>query len=129
MNWFRRFMYGRYGNDGLNKFLLALYFILALTYIITKLLVFWILSLLPIAVMLLRMFSRDYTRRRAENQAFIKLFKPVSRAFKTRRARMRDNTHRYYKCPSCKATLRVPRNVGKIEITCPACKNKITKKT
>lgn len=136
MSWFRRLMYGRYGNDGLNTFLLILYFILALMYVITKLLVFWILSLVPILLMLWRMFSRNFARRRAENQAFsgllkpfVRFFKPLSRMLKTKLAHAKDNTHRYFRCPSCKATLRVPRNVGKIEITCPACKNKITRKT
>jgi hypothetical protein len=89
----------------------------------------WFASLIPILLALLRMLSRNIGKRRAENQAFLKLWRPVPRFFKNGLRRIKDKTHRYYKCPVCKATLRVPKNAGKIVITCPVCKNKIEKKT
>lgn len=129
MNWLRRFMYGRYGNDQLNTFLLVLYFVLAVLNIIFNTIYLWIASLIPICWLFFRMLSKNYGRRRAENAAFLRLWRLVSGYFKTNRARMKDNMHRYYRCPSCRATLRVPKNVGKIEITCPVCGAKLTRKT
>ena len=35
-----------------------------------------------------------------------------------------DATHNYFCCPRCHATLRVPKNMGRIEITCTKCKNR-----
>ena len=43
--------------------------------------------------------------------------------------RIRDRKHRYFTCPRCHQTVRVPRGKGKIAITCPKCKEKFTKKT
>ena len=37
--------------------------------------------------------------------------------------------HKYYACPRCRQTVRVPRGKGKISITCPKCKEKFIKKT
>lgn len=129
MGRFSRFLYGRYGNDKLNTFLLVLYLILSLIYIITNLMILWIVSVFPILFALLRMLSRNIAKRQAENQMFLKLWRPVSRFFRNTKKRMGDKAHRYYKCPGCKAMLRVPRNAGKIVITCPVCKCKVEKKT
>ena len=37
--------------------------------------------------------------------------------------------HRYYKCPKCRQSVRVPRGKGKISITCPRCREKFIRKT
>lgn len=36
--------------------------------------------------------------------------------------------HKYFLCPNCKQTVRVPRGRGQITITCPKCKQKFDKK-
>ena len=38
-------------------------------------------------------------------------------------------THRFYRCPKCKTWLRVPKNRGKITITCVKCSHKFDKRT
>ena len=38
-------------------------------------------------------------------------------------------THRYFRCPQCRATVRVPKGKGQIRITCPHCKHQFIKKT
>ena len=36
---------------------------------------------------------------------------------------------RYFRCPNCSSTLRVPKGKGKICITCPVCRKEFIKKT
>ena len=43
--------------------------------------------------------------------------------------RIKDRNNRYFNCPKCRQTVRVPRGKGKISITCPKCREKFIKKT
>ena len=38
-------------------------------------------------------------------------------------------TYRFFKCPQCRQTVRVPKGRGKICITCPKCKTEFIKKS
>lgn len=77
-----------------------------------------------------RTFSKNITKRSMENYKFAMFMSPVYSWFKRLQRSIRDSkTHKYYKCPSCKATLRLPKGKGKILITCPKCRNEFTKKT
>lgn len=69
-NAIQRFMYGRYGGDQLNVFLLVLYLIFYFISIWTNFLPLYWLSLVVIVWGLFRMLSRNLPRRRAENAKF-----------------------------------------------------------
>ena len=131
---FRRFMYGRYGNDLLNNALLIIGCVFGLLSIIfggIAELIFMLLQFMSYGLWAMRAFSKNIFQRRAENQKFIVFwnktkvkFNGVSAFFK----RLSDREHRYFKCPNCKTRLRVPRGRGLITVTCPKCKNKFDKK-
>lgn len=125
----RRLMYGRYGSDALNQFLMVIALVLLIPWFFTHWAIFSILILALIILIYCRMFSRNIYKRSAENQKFLAWFTPIQRKLAGRKMQMQDKAHRYYKCPSCGRTLRVPRGRGCIEITCPHCKRKFTKKT
>ena len=108
---FARFMYGRYG-------LLILGVALAVVGMLFSLPVLTVLSYLPLGYCLYRMFSRNVNRRRLENQKYMQQLN-----------RLRDRNSRYYSCPRCHQTVRVPRGRGKINIHCPKCGNQFVKKT
>lgn len=120
-NAIQRFMYGRYGNDQLNMFLLALYFILYLVLLMTQFVPLYWITMLLIAAALFRLFSRNCPRRREENAKFLKVFGPAIQWLRLRRTMRRDKEHCYFKCPSCGQQLRVPRGKGKITVTCRGC--------
>ncbi len=126
MNWFRNFMAGRYGNDQLGLALLLLYLVMSLLLPGGRLR--W-LALIPFFFFWYRFLSRDLLRRSAENQAFLQWCEPFRQLLSRKRAQHADRTHRYYTCPGCRQTLRVPRGRGKIQITCPKCGRTITKRT
>ena len=129
LDFLRRLMYGRYGNDALNQFLIVTAGILFIPWIFTRwVMISWVI-LAIIAAVYFRMFSRNCYKRASENQRFLTWFMPFQRKMAGRKMQMQDKEHRYYKCPSCSKTLRVPRGRGRIEITCPHCKRKFVKKT
>ena len=125
---FSRFMYGRYGTDELNRCLMIVSLILLLLACFRPL---WWLYLPAVAVLIwsyVRCFSRNIYKRRRENQAYLRLKRPLTAFFTLQKNKHRDRkTHCYFKCKSCKAVLRVPKGRGEIDVTCPKC-GKITVK-
>lgn len=130
MNWLRRTMMGRYGADQLSIAMLILYFVVSLVGQFTHLYVIVLISYIPMVLCFFRILSRNTSKRYQENYAFLKLWNPVVSWFKKTVSRMKDSKYyRYYKCPNCSNTLRVPKGKGKICITCPVCKKEFIKKT
>ncbi len=128
-NALQRFMYGRYGNDQLNAFLLLLYVVLFLAQVLIRSAVLYYLSLAAIFLALFRMLSRNMDRRRWENAKFMELAGPAARWLRLRRTIRRDKEHCYFKCPSCGQQLRVPRGKGTIRVTCRTCGASFQEKT
>ena len=120
-NAIQRFMYGRYGNDQLNLFLMTLYLLLYLVFMFVRFeLLYWV-SFALLFFTLFRLLSRNLERRRMENIRFMRAAGPVINWIHLRRAARRDKEHVYFKCPSCGQRLRVPRGRGKITVTCRSC--------
>ena len=119
-----QFMIGRNGFDnfcqGLSK--LALLLIIADLFIPGRILSF--LVLLIFIYVYFRAFSRNITKRRAENEWFLTY---VSMPFRSYLARDRKH-YRYFKCPGCGQILRAPKGRGRIRITCSRCRNVFEKK-
>ena len=128
-NFLQKLMYGRYGGDQLNNFLLILYFVFWLLAIVSGVELISSLGLVCIFIAIIRMMSRKIDRRRAENAKFLQLTAPANRWIKLQRTKAKDKEHRYFKCPNCKQTLRVPRGKGKITITCRSCGTSFTEKS
>ena len=118
----RRFMEGRYGNDKLNNAILGSALVMViLAMFIRNPLINLILHGVSYALMfwsIFRTLSRNTYKRYQENRQFLKTLD-----------RIRDREHRYFECPKCRQTVRVPRGKGKISITCPRCREKFVKKT
>lgn len=122
-----RFMAGRNGIDQLNLFLLGLDLILLL-------LAFFfrgkagLLPYLPAFLLLgfgyFRMLSRNLLRRREENDRFLRARYRLAAAVKVRREKwVQRKDYKFFTCPACKTTLRVPRGHGKLKIVCRKCGN------
>lgn len=120
-NAIHRFMYGRYGNDSLNLFLIVFYLILYLLFALTHFELLYWLSLALVFVTLFRLLSRNIPARQKENSQFMRLAGPVIQWYRLQRTMRRDKDHRYFKCPNCGQQLRVPRGKGRITVTCRSC--------
>lgn len=127
-----RFMYGRNGVDALNWVLFALELALSVVcsfvraHAVASVLSF--LSFVLMFIVLIRIFSRNLDQRRAENAKFLAWWMPKANAMRGAQARRADKAHKYVRC-SCGAYCRVPRGVGKVELTCPKCGKKKVVKT
>lgn len=132
MEKFRSFMQGRYGNDQLNIFLtlcgcaatllLTLFVPYRFGYLRSIGTIFYIVALI-------RMLSKNFPKRQKENAKFMQVSEPWRKYLFKKLGQYQDKEHRYYNCPQCHRTLRVPKGKGKINITCPHCQRQFKKKT
>ena len=123
-------MYGRYGVDELCYALVILGMVFTFTARVSGIIWFQIPAYLALIWTIFRIFSKNQKARSGERAAFLKVWNPVKKWFRLQYNRLRDiKTHRYFTCPNCKNTLRVPKGKGEITITCPVCKAKFDKKT
>ena len=127
--WLSKIMYGRYGIDMLSITILIAAVFLSLIGQLTQQIVLVLISYIPLWYVIYRTLSRQTQKRYAENQKFLKLTANLRNWTSKKWFRIKDSRyHRYFKCPTCNQTLRVPKGKGKIEITCPKCKTRFTKK-
>lgn len=127
-----RFMYGRNGVDALGWAMVVLGVALNLVSILVRIPVaVSILSYVSLALwvaVFYRMLSRRLEKRRAENAKFMTWWGPKQNELRGAKARRADKTHKYVRC-ACGTYCRVPRGVGKVELTCPKCGAKRIVKT
>ena len=117
-----RFMYGRNGVDQLGFVTLWAAIILdVVNLFVRNQVAYSILSAVAMVLtiwMVFRMFSKNLSKRRAENAAYMnKVVYPLRQAL----SRSRDKEHKYFTCPNCRTVCRVPRGKVRIVITCPKC--------
>ena len=149
-----RFMYGRYGQDQFNRFLMYVelaFFVLALILRIFTSWggIFYYLCFAVIIYMYFRMFSKNIYKRRKENETFLRVKYKVQSFFRRQSGRSSQNNYsnraqgrtrrdseinyddmfKIYRCPTCGQRIRVPKGKGRIRITCPKCKGQFIKKT
>lgn len=122
-DWFRNFMLGRYGSDRLGTVLLISGIVLMVLSSLLGGRYDWanhltLLAYIPLFWCIFRMYSRNIEARRRENALFVGFFN-----------HLKDKEHRYFRCPQCKQSVRVPRGRGKINIRCPKCSTRFIKRT
>ena len=128
-----QFMSGRNGNDALNRFLLTTDFVLIiLSVIFSKSFSFILIPLIFIlmGITYSRMLSRDLVRRSDENYKYLRAKDKMLVHFRLIKERwIQRKEYKFFICPACKATLRVPKGRGKVKIVCRKCGNSFTGKT
>lgn len=127
---FARFMYGRYGMDQLSRFTSYVSLILLVITLFNNNIVLYTIAVAGLIYTYFRIFSRNISRRHAENERYLKVYYRIRGKFNTFKARMQDRkTHKIFKCPSCSQKIRVPKNKGKISIKCPKCRIEFIRRT
>ena len=117
-----RFMSGRYGTDRLNMVILCVGVAASILsaffqqHWVGRLA--WVLSYVLMIWAIFRSLSRNINKRYQENRRFLLMLD-----------RIKDRKNRYFICPRCRQTVRVPRHKGKIAITCPKCKERFQRRT
>ncbi|MCR4772531.1 MAG: hypothetical protein K5855_09510 [Oscillospiraceae bacterium] len=124
-SWLARAAAGRNGMDRLNIFI---YVISAVLLIVSALVPGRLGSLFGAACMvglilgIFRFSSRNTVKRSAENQAYLRMTAKLRKSLGVRRTRFEQRKeYRFFKCPSCRNVMRVPRGKGRISVTCRRC--------
>ena len=128
-NWFSRFMMGRYGTDALNRALCIVSLVFILIGNFGSRLFYWA-ALVLLGISYFRMLSYNREKRYGENIAYYRATQQVRTKMNQWKKRFSQRRYyHYYRCPRCRQQLRVPRGRGKIEITCPKCRERFIRKT
>ena len=127
---FERFMAGRYGADELSKAQNVVALVLLVISIFTRMGIFYWLAIALIIYETFRTFSKNISKRYQENQQYLNYrYKLTVKIDRYKKRFQQRKIYRFYKCPQCKQTVRVPRGRGKICITCPKCRTEFVKKS
>jgi len=125
----RGLMAGRHGVDQLS---VALVWTGLGLYVISAIFGLGIVSLLSLALYgytVFRMFSRNEEKRAAENRRYLSWKTRLTTEVKQARTRFKNRKqYKYFRCPNCKAWLRLPRGAGVVTVTCGRCHNSFTQK-
>ncbi|MCF0144865.1 MAG: hypothetical protein HUJ79_07235 [Firmicutes bacterium] len=127
-------MYGRYGNDNLNRFLIYLSLALVLINLFIHIRAISVLTILLLIVIFSRAWSRCFDKRAAENAKFLELkgkffggkgnynySSPNEKKGFGGFKKQKNDGKRVLICPYCKEKLRVPVGAVRIKIDCPHC--------
>ena len=132
-NWLQKVMAGRYGVDEFNRCLnttALITLVLSVLFNGALSMIFWLMAIMALVYSYFRMFSRNTYRRRAENSAYLTLRYQLTCKFSGLKQRKEQKKYyRFFKCPKCGITTRVPKGKGKIRITCPKCGESFVRKS
>lgn len=122
-------MYNKYGADqfGLTIFVVAL--VCSLIAAITRNGIFYVFQWALVVYGFFRMFSKNYVKRRIENDHYLAFVKVCQRTYKVCINNVKDRNYKYFLCPHCHQMVRIPRGRGKVTITCPNCHKEFDKKS
>ncbi len=124
------FMSGRNGTDALGRDIYIVSLILLIAEMFFRTGILYLVALAGFVYSLFRSFSRKLLSRRMENQKYLAFRGRITGRFHLLVRKWKERkTHKYYRCPSCRQTIRVPKGKGKIEISCPKCGGTFVKKT
>jgi len=128
----QKFMYGRYGFDELSRFLSIAGIILLFLSLIPYLQILYFVALAMLIWSWVRSLSKNIYKRQAERQKYLAIRNSVTRKYRLlKNIWVERKTHKYYKCPHCKAYVRImkPEKRKTISIRCPKCGESFDKKT
>jgi len=107
----------RNGIDELNIFLIKVYLVLIIINMFLKNNIIDYIETFLLIILIYRLFSKNISLRRKENDEFIKLKNKL-------KFKQRKDDHIYKKCPKCKKLLKLPLPYkrGIKSVICPKCK-------
>lgn len=126
----QRFMAGRYGADQLSRVYLVITLILLVLSMFIKFLPLYWAALLLLIYTYYRMFTKNVSKMYAQNQKFLNWrYRMVAKWDASKKRFAQRKEYRFFRCPTCKQRVRVPKGKGKICITCPRCHHDFIKKS
>lgn len=125
-----QFMQGRYGADQMGQMISAVSMVFLIISLFSRNQAWFLLAVIGIVYNYFRMFSKNISKRYAENQKYLKMTAGIRRRLASWKSQLAQRKiYHIYRCPGCKQKIRVPRGRGKIEIRCPKCNTRFVKKS
>ena len=125
-----QFMQGRYGADQMGQMLSAVSMVFLIISLFSRNQAWFLLAVIGIVYNYFRMFSKNISKRYAENQKYLTMTAGLRRKIASWKSQLAQRKiYHIYRCPGCKQKIRVPRGHGKIEIRCPKCNTRFVKKS
>ena len=125
-----QFMQGRYGADQMGQMLSAVSMVFLIISLFSRNQAWFLLAVIGIVYNYFRMFSKNISKRYAENQKYLKMTAGIRSKLASWKSQLAQRKiYHIYRCPGCKQKIRVPRGHGKIEIRCPKCNTRFVKKS
>jgi len=125
-------MQGRYGYDELSRFLIIAGLVLMIVSCLPYLHFLYILGFAAALYSWLRVLSKNYNKRRKELDRYLSIKYSIAGKIRLYKSMWRDRkTHKYCKCPDCKAVARIarPEKGKRILIACPKCGRRFENRT
>lgn len=125
-----RFMYGRNGVDEFGRAENIFILVLLVISLFVKWLPLYLVCMLLIVHMYYRVFSKNIAKRQEENRKYTTLRYQwvVWKNKKVSHIKQRRD-YKFFACPTCKQKVRVPKGHGRIEVSCPKCREKFIRKS
>lgn len=121
-NSMNQFMQGRRGTDELAMATLIMALVFSILTSLTGIALFNLLSLALYIYTIYRIFSRDVSRRAAENAKYQKTFGDIRKKVTQFFRRLKNSKeYKYCRCPKCKILYRAKRGSGEKHIVCKQC--------
>lgn len=114
----QQFLQGRNGADQLSQASVIAGLVFYFIYIFTRKGVFNWISTIALVYAMFRVLSKNLSARADENRMFMRYVQLVKTSWELRK------THKVFICKRCGKIIRVPKGKGKIEVTCPSCREK-----
>ena len=125
----RRFLWGRYGSDELNRDLLIVEIVIAVISLFSRS-KFWIVLFdVLMVISFYRMLSKNISVRYAENNKWIWFKKKIRHHGSAFSKECKDRNNKYFVCPKCTQIIRIPKGKGNVVVCCPNCREKFEKRT
>jgi len=125
-----RFMRSRYGNDQLSSMLTWGGLIFMLLDCFLKIGIFYFIGFVLFVYGYIRIFSKQYDKRAAQNRWYMEHTAGIRNVFKRRKKQKEaGKDYKVFVCNKCQQMIRIPRGKGRIEIRCPKCGNKFIRKS
>ena len=125
-----QFMQGRYGADQMGQMLSAVSMVFLIISLFSRNQAWFLLAVIGIVYNYFRMFSKNISKRYAENQKYLTMTAGIRRKLASWKSQLAQRKiYHIYRCPGCKQKIRVPRGRGKIGIRCPKCNTRFVKKS
>ena len=126
-------MSGRRGMDEFSRFLLIAVIVLIVLSWFTGAVfrsILFLLELVGLVYCYYRILSRNIYKRQKENAWYLQKRRTVTDWFRSLKERWQQRKdYRFFRCPACRALLRVPKNKGRLLLTCRKCGNRFERKT